>query len=453
MKNIDPGADIIQFVGDAALDAAGLGAAAPLWDVFFPQGEPMFSLAQLDQLRNLFEQLFSAQYFQQNLDLFTSAVTLCNEYANNPTPGQLGNILTQTENTAMGLFSNGYTTSRVYMSAALLHVLTLKFALEAADPPHQSGAEANIASAALETLNNLLTLEQAYGTTNGWQEYAAFKQATVMNNGSMSQTAVTAFGANYMEQVQGLMRLISLYDPLRMGEIIHPPYMMLFVPYDSGSTPLTWTALSQYYRNMVFIYKCQSLPPSVPSNYFPLSDLAIIQILPTDPQSPQFVIYVAAHASPLVQPTGYQQIYNDSGSGFSQDYAGYWTTPPGIGSFSGTNDSASQPDYPNLCQLIDSRFYVQVELPAAYWDDSGTGSSEDGTIYQHPQFSEFGIYVIERSHSRPDPDTVNGLSWLALSGHPTFIPPAFKVPLTYRVILANLFYRIKKCVRQMTNTN
>lgn len=415
---IDPGADTIQFIGDAALDAAGLGFAAPLWDCFFPQGEVLFSKAQLDQLTALFQQLFTQQYYLENMNLFISSTTLCNEYANDPVEGQLANILTQTENGALGLLSNGYTTARVYLSSALLHILALKFALEAASEQDKAGAQKNIAQAALDILTNLLTLEQSYGEAEGWQEYAAFKQATVLANGSLSPTAITAFGADYIQQVQGLMGLVNLYDSARMNEITHPPYMMLFTPYDPASTPITWSCYGNNYETTAYIYKCQGLPPGVPSNYYPLSDLATISVINQGtPVPPQYVIYVASNASPLISPTSYQQIYNDHGSGLPTDYAGFWTTPLGIGSYSAGDDNANQPDNANLCQLIDSSFYAPVELPTCLWDDKLSGADEDGEIYLHPQFGDFGVYLIERSHSRPDPDTVNGLSTLALSGH------------------------------------
>lgn len=418
-KQIDPGADTIQYVGDAALDAAGIGFAAPLWDSFFPPGEPLFSQGQLDQLTALFEQLFAQQYYLENMNLFISSTTLCNEYANDPVEGQLANILTQTENGAIGLLSNGYTTARVYLSSALLHVLALKFALEAATEPNKDGAQKNIAQAALNILNNLLTLEQEYGSAEGWQEYAAFKQDTVLSNeNNLSPAAIAAFGDDYYQQVQGLMGLVNLYDSERMNEIIHPPYMMLFVPWDPISTPITWSCYGQNYETTVYIYKCQGLPPGVPSNYYPLSDLATISVYdPNQANPPQFVIYIAAHASPLISPASYQQVYNDHGSGLPTDYAGFCTTPLGIGSYSASEDGAIQPDNPELCQLIDSSFYVSVELPSCLWDDKGSGADQDGEIYLHPQFGDFGIYLIERSHSRPDPDTVNGLSTLALSGH------------------------------------
>lgn len=216
-KQIDPAADTIQYIDDAELHAAGFGFTAPLWDSFFPQGEPLFSQVQLDQLTALFEQLFAQQYYLENMNLFISSTTLCNEYANDPVEGQLANILTQTENEAIGLLFNGYTTARVYLSSALLHVLALKFALEETAEPDKAGAQKNIAQAALDILNNLLTLEQAYGNVEDWQEYAAFKQATVLANGSMSPAVTLAFGVDYVQQVQGLMGLVKLYDPARMN--------------------------------------------------------------------------------------------------------------------------------------------------------------------------------------------------------------------------------------------
>ncbi|NVJ01010.1 hypothetical protein HV824_23230 [Myxococcus sp. AM009] len=216
MENVDPGADVVQFVGNAALEASGLGFATEIWDSFFPQGDPVFSSAQIQQLTDLFKELFAAQYYLENLDNFMSTTKLCDEYANNPTPGLLAAIMVQSANTAEGILSNGYVTAQVFLSAASLHVLTLKFALEAATDPNKPGAEKNLAQGALSTLNSLLELELQYGAAQGWQEFAAFKQATVLNNGSMSQAAIAAFGDTYVKQVQELMGLVALYAPEKM---------------------------------------------------------------------------------------------------------------------------------------------------------------------------------------------------------------------------------------------
>ena len=196
---------------------------------------------------------------------------------------------------------------------------------------------------------------------------------------------------------------------------------MLFVPYYLASTPNTWSCYGINYQATAFIYKCQGWPPGVPSNYYPLSDLATIAIYyPQTVNPPQFVIYIASHASPLISPTSYQKIYKDHGSGLSTDYAGFWTTPLGIGSYSASDDNADQPDYAHLCKLFDSSFMFPLNLVLVYGMTQEVERIKMGKFCSHPQFGDFGIYLIERSHSRPDQDTVNSMSTLALSGQGEF---------------------------------
>ncbi len=134
------------------------------------------------------------------------------------------------------------------------------------------------------------------------------------------------------------------------------------------------------------------------------------------------MLYVAAYAKPLTAPTGFNKIYNDHGSALPQDYAGFLTSPEGVGSYSASDDDASQPDAPGLAVLRDPEYYNLVELGYAAWDDSGSGADEDGTVYSHPQFGDFGTYLIVRSHSRPDPDTTSGLDPGSHRRPPKYVP-------------------------------
>jgi hypothetical protein len=429
----DPLVDPMTFIGGAALDAAGLGWATPIWEAFFPAGEETFNSSQMAQLTKMFDELFGNQYYQQNLDSFIAVSNLVNEFANNPTDGELGVLLDHTETAAQGLLDHGWSTSRVYLAAASMHILVLKFAFqEAADGPAKDGAAKNIAEAALRALDNLLVLEAGYGNAVEWPVYAAFQQATALGNGTMTDAEALAFGPDYVHQVQLLMQLVDEWAPGRLSEVTHPPYKMLAVPYDAASTPITWAADSWTYRTAVFMYK-SGRPASVPADYFPLGDLATVSSVHEGSASaypPDLVLYVAGHTSVLTPPTGFNKIYDDHGSGNDRSYAGFLTEPRSIGSYSADDDHADGPTSSELCQLIDPAFYQDQELGYAAWDDSRTGADEDGTVYLHPQFGQYGIYLIVRSHTRPDPATTPGLKVEALTGHPAYSPPAPPAPPT-----------------------
>lgn len=233
----------------------------------------------------------------------------------------------------------------------------------------------------------------------------------------MTSLATATFGSDYAKQVGLLISTLQIYQPSLLDSIQAIPYEMRVLSYDASSTPLVWSS-NDGDGNVVAVFKCQSLPSGLSSDYYPISDLAISQYGGNAPVLPSKVAYIAARGATLSPPQGYTFVFDDTGSGASTDYSGYYTVPPGIGSFNAASDDSSQPDNANLIQLCEGTYYTQVELGTNIWQ-SPSGAyhwNEDGTFYSHPQFGMYGAYLIVRGHSRPDPDTVPSLPISAFSG-------------------------------------
>jgi len=403
-------------MGDAALDAAGFGFVAPIWDMFFPQSQPVFSQQQLAQLEILMTEALGEQSYQNYFDLFIAITSDLHIYINNPSSGGLDNIVQQSVLAMEGISNNGYSTTSTYIAAAALNILALRLSFDVASNSDKRGAAKNIGDAALAALETLVQLEEDYLNATSFYDFSVFKQAVSFQNGSMTPAVVAAFGGDYALQIQKLLWIVCQYAPNGLSKVRRPPFRMLFAPYDENSTPCTWQCQAGQSGTGISIYKCQTLPPGIPSNYFPLADLASPMVNWGDP--PQFtdVAYISSNAEFLTAPNAYAEQYNDHGSGLPLSYAGYWTIPRGIGSFSSSSDDSTEPDNADFIRLIPSQYYSEMQLSSEAWDDQGSGASDNGEIYLHPQFGNYGVYVIVGSHSRPTPDTVPGLSYSALSG-------------------------------------
>jgi hypothetical protein len=421
--------DLIKKLGDTALDAVLGAAGSAIWDHFFPSAPAMFSTQELNQLTTLFTGIFGEQQYGQYKDRFTSSSRSLTEYVNNPSASKLAILESNLQDEVVGIKSHGYATAQVYLAVAGQYLLSQRLDLDATEkenPSHVDGARKNIAAAALDTLSDLIDLEKGYGAAAGWGDYIAFKRSTVLDDGPLPQSAVNAFGADYPHQVQQLLRVVKEYDGASLAQVQHPAYMLMIAAFDPGQFPNTWVAYSNSYERNLWLYKSPAALQGIPTEYRPLGDVAWTQEMASQPAAPTQVVYVAPHTKELIDPTGWSQIYNDHGSGKPSDYAGFWSQQPdqtggvtsGIGSWLATDDNATTPDDPSRCKLVDSAYYTPVELPRAAWDDTGTKSKEDGTVYMHPQFGDYGLHVIERSHSRPDPSTVPGLSYDVIAGHP-----------------------------------
>jgi hypothetical protein len=428
----DGGRDVLKALGDAALDASGLGFASPIWDLFFPAGEPVFSPAQLQQMKTLFQELLDQQYFQSALDLFVAATRNLNNYANNPIQSDLSVVIGQISEACSIINSDGnylcYERAKLYIAASSLWTLALKFEAEASPG---SGAEKNIATSAMRTINALMLYEQAYGAALGWPEYIAFKRATLFNEGQLSGSAIRAFGADYCTKIQSMLKLVREHDPEGLQLAPKPAYYLCVTPFNSHSTVDFWDEVNCSHFSYPdswpahpMEYMCFFKSSPLGGGYYPLGDLASYESQAATGRLPEALkqtVYIKSGAAQLYLADAYSEVFHDRDSGNPAYYSKWNAVGPGgvgvqIGSFVGPSTAWAQPTGP--CMLVDPAFTMEVEIANELWDNGSSEgpSEEDCIIYKHPQFGIYGVYDLWRSHSRPSPDKTIGLSYAAISG-------------------------------------
>jgi hypothetical protein len=129
--------------------------------------------------------------------------------------------------------------------------------------------------------------------------------------------------------------------------------------------------------------------------------------------------------------SSWQAIWNDHGAAnpnsmsgwYGPDSGGYVTLACAGGTGGTHHDGYSSPGMYDYAAL-DTDAWQTCELGSELWDDAMSGADEDCIVYAHPQFGQYGLYWMFRSHSRPDPDTVPCLDLDRLAGHPYVPPPA-----------------------------
>lgn len=425
------GMDAIKELTGAALDAAGIGFTSVLWDFIFPEGDAMFSETQLEQLKTLFSQLLGEQSYQEALHKFESSARIANEYIDSGTksPEIRAEFQTKTSDEAAEILAHGWSTAKIYLASMSLHILSLKFNYDATSNPDQKAAAGElIGSTALDLLTDLLVLEDAYAATVDWAEFANFKTfATKGVQNFVTPAALTAFGDDYPAQVQQLLGLVQTWVPDRLKEIPVAPYSMSFVPYDATLAPLTFKGYGSdgdgWLQDWLYMYQVQAVPPTLPAGFVPLCDLAKAPGNAQPDWQPPYVIYIAANASSLSAAGSFNHVWDDRGDhDDNQSVAVFTTTPGSVGSFTSTNDRASQPDYPQWAQLVDPAFITSVVPQYPMWSSNGMHSDQDSVAWSHPDLGIYGAYTMTRSFSTDSP-TVPGLSMSpAIKGHPIYVP-------------------------------
>lgn len=420
--------DTFVLLSTAGLDAAGLGSVASIWESFFPQGDPEFSEMQLQQITQVFEEVFGQANYQQYVTQFNSYTVLVGEYAKNPVPAQLPDIIDQTQVIADQIFQQGYVGAKAYVAAAALNLVALSYAYDEASPGNKPGAQQNIGDKALLVLNNLLTLEDEMFQAQGLEFFSAFKGYTQFNDmgdsisGAYVTSALGWYGTNYRDAVISLIQKVQSCTLDSFSQIQAPAYVLKFFPYDQNIMVPIWSAQDcPTWKYPITFYTCNLIPSE--ENYFPLGDLGIPNGLPsTVPYIRNYSLPTQIAHNPPPPSWSYSQIYNDGGSGNPNDYAAYnfawapWCDQ--LSTMNGDND-ASTPD-PQRISLFAVVTLTTQELGESIWDDTFTGADEDCIVYAHPQFGSWGLYNLFRSHSRPDNDFVNCIKEECFKGHPVY---------------------------------
>lgn len=420
--------DVFGVLTDVALEASGVPGASSIWKLFFPDGEPEFSRAQLDQMASVFEAVLGQANYEQYLAQYQSLYTLMGEYVNNPSPDLLIQIQTNSIVVADQLALAGCQAIESYLSAISLHILALKFVYETAADPDKPSAAESIGDLGIQALSKLVELEQQLLTsaTVTLDGYAHFKLYTSLDELPLDDNLIQYVGASYRDNILKLIGVVQDFAPSTLASIQSPQALLRFFPYDESFVHQFWTGHGDH---PIWFYK---VGPAPHPGYVPVADVCTTDYTETYELNPQPPALIAFMKNPpgttklSTNPT-YSEVYNDGGSGNPDNYSGWnmgdGADKVGIAAVSGTGDANYGGDNapgPNDYMEVDSSLVESVELGSEQWDDSGTGADEDCSVYAHPQFGTYGAYCIYRSHSRPDNDFVSAFTLDALSGHPYF---------------------------------
>lgn len=422
----------VFILGEAALDASGAGWVKAIWDGFFPPDEPVFSYAQMQQLENLFQRIFSENNYQQNLSDFDSYTQLTAEYVSQPSQQMLTQLLVGTLEVANRIFANGYISSKVYLSCAALHILALRFSYDSAPENERHGAAKNISDATVSVLNNLAILEGQFfsacctpSQTLSVKQFIDFKNYTLFGVGEMPQSAIESFGGGYRNRILDMLNLVLKFGPDDMNKIKFPQFLLKYVPYDSSLCNFFWNSMdcSKGWNPAGCMFGEMSL---LGQSWYPVGDVAIVGGGENEPPAspPDYLVFISRSVGTTSLATSSNFIYDDHGSGNSSNYSG-WTVISdegvGIGTYNGIyNWGGSDYPPPNNARtpIIPNDLLIQVTLGDQMWNDEQTGAGEDCCWYSHPQFGEFGVYCLFRSHSGPSSNSVYGIDPSAFTGFP-----------------------------------
>jgi hypothetical protein len=407
--------DFIQAVGAMGLEAAGAGAALPIWELLFPHGPPVFTEPQMNQINAAFKQAFGEAAYQQSVTAYTTVLRLMGAHLQSPRDGQLPNIVAASAFIQDQIHDLGkHTAASMYISAASQYILARTLLFEAAEQEDKASASVNVATACADTLAGLYALEVSYGRATSLENFSQFKQYSMFLDDSLPDDAAQYFGSDYRDKVQKLMCLIEQYDASQRTEITRPKILMKYIPSDQV-LHLFWVQESP---STIAFYKCDSRS----DGYFPIGDVCSVKFHSKLPVPPESVPYIKAYDPSACRiQAGYAEVYRDSGSGKVDNYSAWNPVAPHgyspLAAVSGSGDAnfgGYKPPANNVLTVVQSACEA-VELGRAVWIKKG---SQDCVVYKHPAYGGGGIYCIYRSNSRPDNDRVNAIRVEALAGHP-----------------------------------
>lgn len=414
--------ELLGQLGMAALSYIAKSATSEIMSAAYPPEvkEASFSAQELDQLQDTFKRCLDQEKYQSLLEDFKASKRDLANYVSDKNATELPNIETALSKQLASFKPYGSQAGQVYLAAASEYILVQRLKLDNAITNKSEavdGAQKNVADAALNTLDELIDLEESFCKTAGWENFISLKRFMLLQEGLMPAAAVQAFGDKYLDQVQALMAIVGKFDSSRVSEIAHPAYILKCLS-QSSVAPQTYEC-----HGMNF-YTCQ-LPPLDERNkqYYPLSDCATKSSLSK-------ALYIAEWKGKLtsVDPSSFVQVWNDHGRGRTwnhNDYSGFVSADKGIGSWNSVNEGASSPDDASTrCTKLEDQFYTTIDLgqQGPDWTDKGSGAKGSLAIWMHPLFKDFGISVERNSYDTPRVNTTWSIDFKAFSGFQDYVP-------------------------------
>lgn len=248
--------NIIDKLGQAAFSATGNDAAAPIWELFFPEGDPEFSVLQTEQMTAIFTAVLAQHDALDRLSKFTSATQQLGLYAKNPNPLNLPNILSELSDLESALLtSNVYQGIRLYTATAALYLLALNYDWENATGDNKPNAAHNIGAHAYDALNGILALQTqmastSFDTISAFQDYALF--------GNTPPESISDWlGPNYRDNVAFLIQTVNTYAPDLAQNISPPQLVPLSAAFDPAS--MAWNYFSASGGGAFAVYQMPSV--------------------------------------------------------------------------------------------------------------------------------------------------------------------------------------------------
>ena len=389
--------DILHLVGSVALDAAGAGAAVPIWDAMFPSDEPSFTESQLEQLAQLFSTLLQKQDFNRDKSDYETLKEWVDVYMASPTSELLNSILTTSSQTAGRIQLNGYSSAQIYLSCSALYLLALKLVWASDQPNNQPAQAALIASTAVSLLNDLAVFEADYAAVTGMANFAQFKQATLLNQGSMPADAQEAFGAGYADMCNSLIALVKQWGPDQLSKIPTPALMLWWLDPNVANVQCFWDSENDAHSIGTYGVSFWKCADQVGSTY-PLGDFVTLDVQPIDggggcqwAQGMQVPYVQILDGNRVKTTSSFSQVWYDHGTG-NPGACSIWTPAlPQVGNFgyvsayTGTGAGPGGWSSPEVGLLYDNELIEQV--PAyQFWNDTHTGAVSDVVIYVLPSF-------------------------------------------------------------------
>ncbi|HYC99571.1 hypothetical protein [Brevundimonas sp.] len=424
---------------DAGLDAAGVGWASGIWKLFFPGAEPMFSDAQMKQLEDAMAEALSEANFKTWSATFEAVMSDMNEYiqAGEKDPVMLADIQEKTLECAAQFKLSNALGIQMYVAAMSLHIAALKIKWEKADEDDKISAGLLIGEAAFDTLNTLIDLEASMIEASvSVMDYCHFKIYTTFGaEGEMPtppQSVAPMIGSHYREDILKLVGLVERWSGDLLPQVKRPTQVVRFFELNTTFVTPFWNgAASARNRTDGWFYKVSpQAPENASSDYKPLGDLFYASSSPGMNAPVPYIRNV--NGSDLVtEVTGWASVWDDAGSQNPNSVSTWWgpayygADPCCIASVTGFLGSGSIPPALTDFAALKGDAVTLMSVGGGPQDNGSIDSyryDEDCIIYAHPQFGEYGLFWIFRSHSRPDPDTVACLNMAVLGGHPYAAP-------------------------------